>query len=326
MFKKMLRKWVGPWLVDDIIHRLRLLHDPYMLGANRLNLLKHLLDGYTVENNQPSVGYIRWTNLHIVYAGNDYTIQDGNTNKQYVWWDYSVSTTILQTSDTLPDLDEEDIIVFLNKNGTHVTVPITTVLDGSLIVTESVLTDALSANCVTSEKIEAGAVITEKLAVDSVVATKIKADEVQTIHLKALNVTTDKIANEATIIRSYAYTEGDVDVVTACASGEDLIQSATIYSKGNPVHISFCAKFNKNAAGTATVTVKVKRSVSPWTVVWQKTISVVYGTEASVDGQVIHTPGASNGGPPKGYSFVACTNASCTANSRFLMLEEYLGK
>ena len=239
MFKKMLRKFVGPWLVDDIIHRLRLLHDPYMLGANRLNLLKHLLDGYTVENNQPSVGYIRWTNLHIVYAGTDYTIQDGNTNKQYVWWDYSVSTTILQTSDTLPDLDEEDIIVFLNKNGTHVTVPITTVLDGSLIVTESVLTDALSANCVTSEKIKAEAVI----------ATKIKAEEVQTIHLIASAVTTPKVANDNITQAAYGFTAGTIDIPY---DSWEILQSAslTIYEIDDPLLITF--SINLTNTGTAT--------------------------------------------------------------------------
>ena len=255
MFKKMLRKWVGPWLVDDVIHRLRLLYEPYIFGANRLNLLKHLLDGYTVENNQPSVGYIRWTNLHIVYAGTDYTIQDGNTNKRYIWWDYSVSTTILQTSDTLPDLDEEDIIVFLNKNGTHVTVPITTVLDGSLIVTESVLTDALSANCVTSEKIEAGAVITEKLAVDSVVATKIKASEVQTEHLIALAVTTPKIADEAISASVSSWTSSSQTVPTIYT----IDQQVTIDCTGCPIlgHASIC--FTNSTGSGDVINVEVRR-------------------------------------------------------------------
>ena len=92
------------------------------------------------------------------------------------------------------DTAEENLLVFLNKNGIHVTVPTTTVIDGSLIVSESILTDALSANCVTGVKILAGAVIAEKLAADSVIAVKIKAGEIGTDHLAASVVTAAKMA------------------------------------------------------------------------------------------------------------------------------------
>lgn len=139
--------------------------------------------GFKVYDNNPAVGFISWSDLHIVYNGTDYTIDDGNTDKKYIFWDYSVSTTVLQTSDTIPVLEEYDFLVFLNKNGTHVTVPTITTIDGSLIVSESILTDALSANCVTSPKILAGAVTAEKIAVDSVIAEKIKAGEVNSTHL-----------------------------------------------------------------------------------------------------------------------------------------------
>ena len=68
-------------------------------------------------------------------------------------------------------------LCFFNKNGTHLTVPNTTVVDGGLIVSESILADALAANCVTSVKILAGAISAEKIkiAAGAVGAEKIAA-------------------------------------------------------------------------------------------------------------------------------------------------------
>ena len=146
---------------------------------------------FTVQDNTPAAGYIAWSNLHIVFRGVDYAIQDGNTNRRYVYWKPSVSTTVLQTSDTLPALTDEDLLVFLNKNGVHVTVPLATVVDGSLIVAGTVLAQALAAGAVTADKIAAGAVgaqaiaagavLTEKLAAGAVTADKISVGQLSAI-------------------------------------------------------------------------------------------------------------------------------------------------
>jgi len=198
--RKLLRKlliWLGVSqpLVEDVDYRIRVLKGlGYgLVGSQQLVIFHHLLDGFTVTDNSPQVGYIAWSNLHIVYKGADYTITDGNTNLKFAWWDYSVSTTTLQCQDTLPDTTDDDLIIFLNKNGIHATVPTTTCIDGSLIITESILADALSANCVTSEKIYAGAVIAEKIATDAVVAAKIYAGAITTDKLDAGAITTAKI-------------------------------------------------------------------------------------------------------------------------------------
>ena len=202
--RKLLRKlliWLGVSqpLVEDVDYRIRVLKGlGYgLVGSQQLVIFHHLLDGFTVTDNSPQVGYIAWSNLHIVYKGIDYTITDGNTNLKFAWWDYSVSTTTLQCQDTLPDTTDDDLIIFLNKNGIHATVPTTTCIDGSLIVTESILAGALSANCVTSEKIYAGAVIAEKIATDAVVADKIYAGAITTDKLDAAAITTAKIADLA---------------------------------------------------------------------------------------------------------------------------------
>jgi len=88
---------------------------------------------YTIENNLPSAGCIRWTNLHMQYLGTNYTIVDGYTNYIYVYWTPATPTTLV-VSNTFPTLGVNDCLIFLNKSGTAVVVPSATVLNGDLIV------------------------------------------------------------------------------------------------------------------------------------------------------------------------------------------------
>jgi len=69
-------------------------------------------------NDSPDPGYVSWSNVVLYWKDNKYEIADGSTNKKYIWWDYSTSTTTFQTSDTRPELDLEDVIVGYNDNGT----------------------------------------------------------------------------------------------------------------------------------------------------------------------------------------------------------------
>jgi len=69
-------------------------------------------------NDSPDPGYVSWSNVVLYWKDNKYEIEDGSTNKKYIWWDYLTSTTTFQTSDTRPELDLEDVIVGYNDNGT----------------------------------------------------------------------------------------------------------------------------------------------------------------------------------------------------------------
>jgi len=69
-------------------------------------------------NDSPEAGYVSWSNVVLYWRDNKYEIEDGSTNKKYIWWDYSTSTTTFQTSDTRPELDLEDVIIGYNDNGT----------------------------------------------------------------------------------------------------------------------------------------------------------------------------------------------------------------
>ena len=70
------------------------------------------------SNNSPQAGYISWSNVKISFRNETWEIQNGNTNKRYIWWDYSLSKTTFQTSDSPPALDLEDVLVAVNVNGT----------------------------------------------------------------------------------------------------------------------------------------------------------------------------------------------------------------
>jgi hypothetical protein len=69
-------------------------------------------------NNSPSPGYVAWSNVKLSFRNETWEIQNGNTNKRYIWWDYSLSKTTFQTSDDPPSLDLEDVLVAVNINGT----------------------------------------------------------------------------------------------------------------------------------------------------------------------------------------------------------------
>jgi hypothetical protein len=122
-----------------------------------------------VKNNTPQAGYIQWSDVNISYKGQVHRIADGSTNFIYVFWKYSDPTSFYG-SNAFPTLGDDDLLVFLNKSGIHVKVPTATVLDGSLIVPESILTDALSANVITSEKIATDSINARHIEVGSLTA------------------------------------------------------------------------------------------------------------------------------------------------------------
>lgn len=180
-----------------------------------------------VFHSTPSPGYIAWQNVNIQYKGVTYVIPNGNTNKKFVMWLYSDPGSFYG-SDTFPTLGPDDLLVFLNKNGVYSIVPKTQIVDGSLIVSDSITTDALAANSVTAEKIAAGSISADKIAAnaigaEAIIAGAIGADEIAagviaTNHLAALAVTADKIAAGAI----------SADKVAANAIGAEKIAAGAI--------------------------------------------------------------------------------------------------
>jgi hypothetical protein len=84
-----------------------------------LSFWAHRLNADAIfTNNSPSAGYVSWSNVKLSFRNETWEIQDGNTNKRYIWWDYSQSKTTFQTSDDPPSLDLEDVLVAVNIDGT----------------------------------------------------------------------------------------------------------------------------------------------------------------------------------------------------------------
>lgn len=126
-----------------------------------------------LTSNSPSAGSIAWTATTLVYDGVSYTIAAGNTALRYVWWRFSDKT--VQASNTLPSLTADDFLLFLNKGGVGLIVGTTQVVDGSLIVSGSILADAIGANQITASHLAANSVTAAAIAANAVTAADIAA-------------------------------------------------------------------------------------------------------------------------------------------------------
>ena len=192
-------------------------------------------------HNTPTLGYIAWQDVHIQYKGTTYSIPNGNTNKRFVIWKYA-DPDCFYGSDVFPTLGPEDLLVFLNKNGTYAIVPKTQIVDGSLIVSDSIMTDAIAANAITTAKIAAGAITADLIAANAigagaiaagaVTADKIAAGEIATTHLAALAVTADKIAaNSISADKIAANAVGAEKIAAGAISADKLAAGAVTAEK-----------------------------------------------------------------------------------------------
>jgi len=215
---------------------------------------------YTIENNLPSAGCIRWTNLHMQYLGTNYTIVDGYTNYIYVYWTPATPTTLV-VSNTFPTLGVNDCLIFLNKSGTAVVVPSATVLNGDLIVPGSIVANAIAANTITGDKLLAGTITATQIAADAITANQIATGAVTADSLAANAIgagaiaadaiTSDKIVAGAITtakIAANAITSNEIEAGTIQASD---IKSSTITATQIAAGTITAAKI---ATGTITTT------------------------------------------------------------------------
>jgi len=94
--------------------------------------------------DSPDPGKVAWANVILYWKDNKYEIDAGNTDKKYIWWDYSLSTTTFQTADDAPTLELEDVIVVYNDGGTPF----------MMVYSPMVLADYLRAGKIVSQSIE----------------------------------------------------------------------------------------------------------------------------------------------------------------------------
>lgn len=98
-------------------------------------------------------------------------------------------------ADVLPELAPEDMLLFLNKNGVGVLVPTTQVIEGSLIVSGSVLADAIGANQIDTWHLKAEAIKANVIAANAITAPAISAGAITTDKLTVASISDSLVAN-----------------------------------------------------------------------------------------------------------------------------------
>lgn len=135
----------------------------------------HHYDRPTLTNNSPSAGNIAWASFSLVYKSVTYTVTAGHTANAYVYWLYNGGSPSVATSNTLPSLTTDDLLLFLNDNGIAANAQLAQALSGSLITPESILAGSIAANTITASQIAAGSIGTTSLAANSITATQLAA-------------------------------------------------------------------------------------------------------------------------------------------------------
>jgi len=181
-----------------------------------------------IANNNPAAGSISWTAFAITYAGVSYPVPASNTAFKFVWWQYNNGAPSIQGADTLPELGEHDLLLFLNKGGIGMLVPTMDLVDGSLLVAGSVFADAIAANQINSTHILADSIGADELAAGSVYAEHVTAGAITTDKLGVGSVSDSLVTNGSfeEVINGMptgwtGYVTGgtgSVDVVTGVAS------------------------------------------------------------------------------------------------------------
>lgn len=67
-------------------------------------------------HNSPSPGRVSWSNVKMRFRDKEYPIQNGNTDRKFIWWDFDFPN-VFQATDTVPTLALEDVVVAYNDGG-----------------------------------------------------------------------------------------------------------------------------------------------------------------------------------------------------------------
>jgi hypothetical protein len=94
-----------------------------------------------ITDNSPSAGYVAWSGVVMTFKSVDYNVTNGNSNKKYIWWDFT-NPNVFQESDTLPTLTDDDCIYLLNLSGTHYLIPGATIYREELLSSSNGWMDA----------------------------------------------------------------------------------------------------------------------------------------------------------------------------------------
>lgn len=239
-------------LLRDVTYRLGVLDEraKQLMGASHritsgmLNVATHQLDGFVITDDSPTAGKIAWSDCNIVYKGTSYEIEDGNTDKKFVWWEADKTPTKFQSGDTKPELTDDDVLICINDGGAHQMVIgvgrmtpgssiITGTVDSEEIANGAVLTNKIASAAITEGLLASGAVTVNKLGAGAVTDVKIAANAVTEAKINSGAVTVNKIGagavNDAKLA-SNAVTEGKIaaNAVTGTKLADNAVTSSKI--------------------------------------------------------------------------------------------------
>uniref|UniRef100_A0A6M3IYC3 Uncharacterized protein n=1 Tax=viral metagenome TaxID=1070528 RepID=A0A6M3IYC3_9ZZZZ len=85
--------------------------------ADAFNIAQHIV-GSRFDSDLPSAGEISWSDVTLNFHGEVYSVADGNTSLQYIWWDAD-SPEEFQESGVLPTMHPvDDVLIGENDGGT----------------------------------------------------------------------------------------------------------------------------------------------------------------------------------------------------------------
>jgi hypothetical protein len=184
------------------------------ITAEDMNTLQHHLTGYTTTPNvnaagSAAPGSFRWQALHIVYSGVDYTVTDGASLLKYHSFIKAnagavvagAATVAMASSNTKPVLGTDDILLFINNNGTPIVAASSgagslppVVADGSIdnaaLASGAVYGDRISDTGIGAGKLGAGAITLGTQFANNVISSTQLAVAVTTSLTKADNAAT----------------------------------------------------------------------------------------------------------------------------------------
>lgn len=209
--------------------------EDFTISITKYSDSRHHFNPPAVLSNSPTAGKIAWPSFTMVYQNTSYTIAAGNTALAYVWW--VLGATSLSASNTLPALTVNDCLIFLNKSGIAVNAQLAQAVDGSLVVSGSILANAIAANTITAAQIAAntltaaqiaaGSIGTGQLAANSITATQIAAGAINGMTITGNSIIGGTITGGTITGTTYqtAASGGRIKIDATTAFGEVLFYS-----------------------------------------------------------------------------------------------------
>lgn len=121
--------FIGEHVLDEYMKQIK----PKTVYAQQFMAQTHFFQNLALTNNSPGAGSVAWSAFKVQYNGTTYDVNAGDTANIYAWWDFSISTTVLQETDSPPSLTYQDALIFTNAAGIGSPVLNATVVNGAFI-------------------------------------------------------------------------------------------------------------------------------------------------------------------------------------------------